>query len=653
MSSELEKQSLDIVFELVEADPDHRASLREKLCGGDQQLAEIVERLWRSHQQATDADFLNKGAMDDATPSLLQELVEDGNHPKSSLPPDGKQVPIAGRFVSMEILGQGGQGDVWKAIDPDLNREVALKVLGEARRSSASAAQRFRREAAVTGMLEHPNIVPIYEAGKIAADGSPYYVMRVLREKNLQVAIDEFHANAVSDETYLHGLRILLERFVDVCDAVAYAHSRGVIHRDLKPANIMLGDFGETLVVDWGLARVLKTTDAAESHGQDSFGQSDVLDTNTIEGTITGSPYFMSPEQARGEVSQLTEATDIYSLGAILFVILTGRPAISRSENSTASRSGAKITIEDILRRVSTGQIETPRSIAPRVPTALEAVCLKALSLSPAHRYPFAASREQVARSLAGDIRCWLNDEPVDAYPDPLQVRVRRWARKHQTLLVSSAAVLLMATAGLGAISAVVNAKNQQLTVANQNEKTAKEEARKDRQSALEVITDMVFKIDPILKNQRGSGQVRRDVLGKLPDLIDDIAKHSETSGDSDRTELYTLLAVADVTVQLGGSDRDNTQGTESKTQPGNDWMDRTLLLREKSLAIAEDILKRTPHDAVAARDKMLVMNSLGDTYRMRGDLQTALSFFVQSMEIAETLFNQRNSVQRRIKCAG
>jgi eukaryotic-like serine/threonine-protein kinase len=338
MSSELEKQSLDIVFELVEADPDHRASLREKLCGGDQQLAEIVERLWRSHQQATDADFLNKGAMDDATPSLLQELVEDGNHPKSSLPPDGKQVPIAGRFVSMEILGQGGQGDVWKAIDPDLNREVALKVLGEARRSSASAAQRFRREAAVTGMLEHPNIVPIYEAGKIAADGSPYYVMRVLREKNLQVAIDEFHANAVSDETYLHGLRILLERFVDVCDAVAYAHSRGVIHRDLKPANIMLGDFGETLVVDWGLARVLKTTDAAESHGQDSFGQSDVLDTNTIEGTITGSPYFMSPEQARGEVSQLTEATDIYSLGAILFVILTACDQSKRKFNSQQKR---------------------------------------------------------------------------------------------------------------------------------------------------------------------------------------------------------------------------------------------------------------------------------------------------------------------------
>ncbi len=340
------------------------------------------------------------------------------------------------RFIPRYRLGVGGQGEVWLAHDPELDRFVALKVIKETERGSQQTAARFWREAEMTGKLEHPNIVPVYEAGKPpeGQQTSPYYVMRVfgnrhllraitafhsrerkpndwnllqalhefqqrripeteehlrqalntfafdddqvcdrdLKEaidalrrdagqqsgRSLQEAIQTYHASKGSQEEF----RDLLNRFIDVCNAVAYAHSRGVIHRDLKPQNVMLGEFGETLVVDWGLAKVIGRSEFHLHESHDGTvrvaAESSESDSQTRVGTVVGTPSYMSPEQAWGRVDELTPATDIYSLGGILFAILTGKPP----------REGNSHT--DIIEKGPRGKDHTPLGTAGRRPEA-------------------------------------------------------------------------------------------------------------------------------------------------------------------------------------------------------------------------------------------------------------------------------------------
>ncbi len=226
------------------------------------------------------------------------------------------------------------------------------------------------------------------------------------------------------------GFRDLLGRFVDVCHAMAYAHSRGVIHRDLKPRNVMLGEFGETLVVDWGLAKIVGRE--AERREVDSTGtvilnpDDSEGDSETRVGTVTGTLQYMSPEQAWGRVGELRPASDIYSLGAILFTILTGKPPRQ----------------EFTLDAAREGKVDAPSDVQTHVPRALENVCLKALSKDPANRYA-------TVEELANDVRNWLADEPVTAWKEPVFRRVRRWVIRHRVLVGSLAAAMLMAAVTL------------------------------------------------------------------------------------------------------------------------------------------------------------------------------------------------------------
>ena len=410
--------------------------------------------------------------------------------------------PEAGRFQVNEVLGRGGQGEVWKAIDPELDREVALKVIKPGLKGSQPTLTQFQREAEMTGKLEHPNIIPIYEAGKATSDGSPYYVMRILREHSLQVAIDTFHRSLMDSasecrnrssrsdtqtEHYTKGLRELLNRFVDICDALAYAHSRGVIHRDLKPANVMLGEFGETLVVDWGLATVVNRANSDNTTGMGRVRLSPVDDPEkTQTGTAIGTPTYMSPEQAAGKIRELGPATDIYTLGAILFCILTGQAPIgARPKTSSVSTSGPQssnqnwLSVLQVVEHAKQGRFPKPRLIQPLVPPALEAVCLKAMSLRPEDRY-------QSATDLRAEAQRWLSDEPVSAWREPFTVRARRWIRRHQTMVVSTSAVIIVAALSLSVLSVVVTGKNRDLKTANDAERTARGQAEANEQRAIE-----------------------------------------------------------------------------------------------------------------------------------------------------------------------
>ena len=236
------------------------------------------------------------------------------------------------RYQILWPHARGGLGQIFAAQDTQLHRRVALKEIQPELAEDPVCRERFVVEAEITGNLEHPGIVPVYGLER-RPDGRPFYAMRFIKGENLSTATRRFHADASPDFLGL-DFRWLLRRFVDVCNTIAYAHSRGVLHRDIKPSNIMLGPFGETLVLDWGVAKPLG--------GPGTAGPSPPIRTDlstfrpnagngsvTITGQAVGTPAYMSPEQAAGNLEAMAPASDVYSLGATLYV-LTDRPAAVR-----------------------------------------------------------------------------------------------------------------------------------------------------------------------------------------------------------------------------------------------------------------------------------------------------------------------------------
>ncbi len=448
------------------------------------------------------------------------------------------------RFQPLRPHAAGGLGKVWVARDVELNREVALKELHDRHADNPDSRARFLQEAEITGGLEHPGVVPIYGLGQYA-DGRPYYAMRFIRGDSLAQAIERFHREADpswSNPADVLQLRRLLNRFIDVCNAMEYAHSRGVLHRDLKPGNIMLGRFGETLVVDWGLAKPLGQAGEA-AHGSEDLPplelpevalepQSGSGSAPTQMGSAVGTPAFMSPEQAAGRLDQLGPASDVYSLGATLFMLLTGR----------APQADDDLGI--VIQRVQRGEFPRPREVKPVVPKALEAICLKAMALAPANRYPS-------ARKLAEDIEAWLADEPVTALRESFASRSWRWVKKHRTLVTSSGGVLVMAVIGLAGGSFLLNAARDAAVKLKNEALTAKAEA--DRQTErneelLQLARQSLERYDKLSQNEQlkryGMESLRRDLQQAAVEFYAALAKQAGESEQarSDRGRAHHQL---------------------------------------------------------------------------------------------------------------
>ena len=354
--------------------------------------------------------------------------------PGSAASSASASLSMGSRFRVLRPHARGGLGQVSVAHDEELHREVALKEILERAADNEESRARFLLEAEITGGLEHPGIVPVYGLGTYA-DGRPYYAMRFIRGDSLKEAIDRFHkadAAGMDPGQRTLELRGMLGRFVDVCNAIAYAHSRGILHRDLKPGNIMLGKYGETLVVDWGLAKPVGEHASSEKTEQLQPGEGSLTprsmsaSSQTLMGSAMGTPQYMSPEQAGGKLDQLGPASDVYSLGATLYVILTGKPSLTDPNVGT------------VLQKVQRGEFARPREVRPEVPAPLEAICLKAMMLKPEDRY---AS----PRLMADDIEHWLADEPVSAWPEPWSVKARRWLGRHRTLVTGVVASVAVA----------------------------------------------------------------------------------------------------------------------------------------------------------------------------------------------------------------
>jgi serine/threonine protein kinase len=335
-------------------------------------------------------------------PATIPRAADAATGDASTLPPlrqppptdpDECAPPDAGRYRPVRFHRKGGMGRVFVARDTELNRDVALKDIQPRYVAQPDVCRKFEFEAQITGTLEHPGVVPVYGKGRSPAD-HPFYVMRFIDGQSLAEAIRAYHtppADPTPDPTRgperAAALRGLLTRFVAVCQAVAYAHSRGIIHRDIKPANIMLGPFGETLIVDWGLAKRIHEPHSPDDPAAGGQPPADAWAvTRTLPGARLGTAAYWAPEQARGEPDKHDERTDVYGLGAVLFEILTGQPPNAGGVLPPAAPS--------------------PRDGGAAVDDELDEIVRTALARDP-------DDRQQSAADLARQVDWWLGDQPV------------------------------------------------------------------------------------------------------------------------------------------------------------------------------------------------------------------------------------------------
>jgi len=337
-----------------------------------------------------------------------------------------EQVEKVGRYVVTGALGKGGMGEVLLVWDDDLGRELAAKVVRG--KSAGQLMARLVLEARVTGQLEHPNIVPVHELGT-ADDGRAFFTMQRVQGDTLSDVL-----RRDPPPSLVEALNI----FQKICDALRFAHDRGVIHRDLKPDNIMVGQFGEVQVMDWGLAKVLGATEEPLVAGADSSTLTQVSSggsgSQTLDGSIMGTPAYMSPEQADGLIGQLDQRTDVYALGAILYEILTGQPPFRGS------------SALEILQQVRSGSLMPPTRRAPEraIPWELEVVVLQAMAQAPQARY-------QDVGALSADVERFLAGQVLSAADYSLPQRLRKWVGRNRTLTIAGliVGVSLLVAAGI------------------------------------------------------------------------------------------------------------------------------------------------------------------------------------------------------------
>jgi eukaryotic-like serine/threonine-protein kinase len=510
----------------------------------------------------------------------------DGSGPDRRLPND---LHAAAVYRPQWFHAHGGLGEVLAARQEELDRTVALKRIRPDKLHDV-ARRRFLREAAITARLQHPGIVPIYGLGQ--DEDGPFYTMPFIEGRTLQEAIDAFHG----DESLRRdpgrralSFRSLLQQFIAVCNTTAYAHDQGVIHRDLKPANIMLGPYGETLVMDWGLAKRLGADDAGAEAGEDAPSRSPSPDLLTATGAVLGTPQYMSPEQARGEPA--CPAGDVFSLGLILYAILTGK-----SPYSDAVLHGGRI--HEAVREAA---VVPPRRRDPGLHGALEAICLKALAGRPEARY-------STARAMADDVSRWLADEPVTAYRSPFAERARRWVKRNRTAATGAAIALLAGVLGLGAVAGLQarhNRRLEQAYAAITQEKNKAEEARAQSEAVSAYLVEAFRSPDPSLDGR----QI------KVADVLDWASERLDRGFAVSQATRGALL---------------DTLGT---TYRGLGLYDQAVSLYTKAAAVRESALGPDHPDTLKSR------TTLAAAYRNAGRLPEAIALHEATLKAYETKF--------------
>jgi serine/threonine protein kinase len=538
---------------------------------------------------------------------------------------------IGGRFIRLEPLARGGMGEVSVARDAEFQRDVAIKEIRGGAADDQRYRNRFVREAEITAQLEHPGIIPVYARGE-QEDGRPYYVMRLIRGDQtgtLHEGIRQLHDPAKTPPAEFEAsLRRLVRRLLDVCNTMAYAHSRGVIHRDLKPANILLGAYGETLVVDWGLARSIDSgspiVGSAVSHGD-----TDSADASQTPGTSgIGTPGYASPEQLRLHNPIVSVAADIYSLGAILYSLLAGRPPFLSGDSSTP---------EQFLERVAAGDFRPPRILNALAPRALEAICLQAMQTDPLQRYP-------TAEALAMELERWLADEPVRAWVEPYSVRLRRWLVRHRAAAALGFGSLLMSLVALVGIALLqsdharsMNQRQRELSQALQQanaERQRADEQRERAESREQLAISAIDKFraavaeEPLLQNSGQLAELRTRLLSQPLQFYRELAQQLQ---DADKAAPAAVERFA--TVNLALARQHTILGEWPKAV---ELMDHSIALLQATLPTAE------PGSATHRALSLLLAQSLHQqgllNDQRRGQQIVAESSLRQALEILKQL---------------
>ncbi|MEZ5943244.1 MAG: serine/threonine-protein kinase [Planctomycetaceae bacterium] len=441
---------------------------------------------------------------------------------------DENTLRVSSELTQLEFHARGGLGAVYRANESSVNREVAVKFIHRNLAKDADSRDRFTLEAEVTGRLEHPGVVPLYGVGE-AENGRMFYYMRFIDGETMDDAIRRFHQNHSSRNRFSDQsveFRRLLTSFVSACKTVAYAHNRGIVHRDIKPSNIMLGKYGETLVVDWGLAVPVRRDHRFALSGEMSLRPVSASSSGTTTASGVGTAAYMSPEQA----SELAPApaSDIYSLGATLYKLLTGEPSVSGDQAT------------ELKQQIITGKIVSPQERLPSVPRALVAICQHAMALHPHDRYA-------TALDLAEDIENYLADSPVSVYKEPVTGQIARYARKHrsaaQTAALALVCLLLLSTFAaiwLASLASAANRARMAEAAAREEQVEAKKSAEASRRENLKTSAQFLAQsigaeIDNrwrVLENARSS-----------PELIEFVKALNTNPGDEEtRTKLQTWL---------------------------------------------------------------------------------------------------------------
>jgi serine/threonine-protein kinase len=598
---------------------------------------------------------LGDAAIEASLAHVGSRSTEDAEPDRTGTYPVGGTTSDGPRFRVLRPHARGGLGAVFVALDEELHREVALKQILDQHADDPTCRARFLREAEITGRLEHPGIVPVYGLGT-DPDGRPYYAMRLIRGDSLKIAIAAFHTDVgLKRDPGRRSLefRKLLRRFLDVCNAIAYAHRRGVLHRDLKPSNVMLGEYGETIVVDWGLTKsVGRLGDGPEAEGPLLVPSSSGDVVETLPGSALGTPGYMSPEQSTGALDRVGAASDVYSLGATLYCIMTGRSPFQGDD------------LGAVIGAVQKGEFPAPRKLDPAIDRALEAVCLKAMALRPEDRY---AS----PRALADDVERWMADEPVTAWKEPTAVRARRWLARHRNLVTAGVAGILAVSIGLTSFGFLEAEARGRIEDSYIKEKQSKAVAQGRLNLALEAVrayhtevTEDVLLKTPALKGLR-TKLLRWPLefykrVGELPTL-----DSQDPSNRAMLAEMYTRLAhvTRDVGTKaqaiegfrranalLEAISRDDPSAIKPRADAAYNHNQIALLLSDLgrypealasfqlALGIRETISRANPQDVEMQVSVANVHNNIGNLLESMGKTDEALASHRRALALRESL---------------